>query len=69
VVLGGRVLREFGDDPTRFTDAASRRRYAGTAPITKASGKSRVVLLRQARNSASPRAAAGAHRRRPSSSN
>ena len=49
MVLGGRVLREFGDDPTRFTDAASRRRYAGTAPITKASGKSRVVLLRQAR--------------------
>ncbi len=50
VVLGGRVLGEFGDDPTRFTDAASRRRYAGTAPITRASGKSRVVLLRRARN-------------------
>jgi transposase len=50
VVLGGRVLGEFGDDPTRFSDAASRRRYAGTAPITKASGKSRVVLLRRARN-------------------
>jgi transposase len=50
VVLGGRVLGEFGDDPTRFTDAASRRRYAGTAPVTKASGKSRVVLLRRARN-------------------
>src|SRR6266508_2771545 len=38
VVLGGRVLGEFGDDPTRFTDAASRRRYAGTAPVTRASG-------------------------------
>ncbi len=50
VVLGGRVMGEFGDDPTRFTDAASRRRYAGTAPITRASGKSRVVLLRRARN-------------------
>jgi transposase len=50
VVLGGRVLGEFGDDPTRFTDAASRRRYAGTAPITRASGRSRVVLLRRARN-------------------
>jgi transposase len=50
VVLGGRVLGEFGDDPTRFTDAASRRRYAGTAPVTRASGKSRVVLLRRARN-------------------
>jgi Transposase IS116/IS110/IS902 family len=50
VVLGGRVLGEFGEDPTRFTDAASRRRYAGTAPITRASGRSRVVLLRRARN-------------------
>ena len=50
VVLGGRVLGEFGDDPTRFSDAASRRRYAGTAPVTRASGKSRVVLLRRARN-------------------
>jgi transposase len=50
VVLGGRVLGEFGHDPTRFTDAASRRRYAGTAPVTRASGRSRVVLLRRARN-------------------
>jgi transposase len=50
VVLGGRVLGEFGDDPTRFTNAASRRCFAGTAPITRASGKSRVVLLRRARN-------------------
>ena len=50
VVLGGRVLGEFGDDPTRFLDPASRRRYAGTAPVTRASGKSRVVLLRRARN-------------------
>ncbi|WP_407657645.1 IS110 family RNA-guided transposase [Kribbella turkmenica] len=50
VVLGSRVLGEFGYDPTRFLDAASRRRYAGTAPVTRASGKSRVVLLRRARN-------------------
>jgi transposase len=50
VVLGARVLGEFGDDPTRFADAASRRAYAGTAPITRASGKSRVVLVRRARN-------------------
>ena len=27
VVLGARVLGEFGDDPTRFTDAASRCAY------------------------------------------
>jgi transposase len=50
VVLGARVLGEFGDDPTRFADAASRRAYAGSAPITRASGKARVVLLRRARN-------------------
>jgi hypothetical protein len=37
-VLGARVLDEFGDDPTRFVDAGGRKAYAGTAPITKASG-------------------------------
>ena len=49
-VLAGRMLGEFGDDPDRFADAARRRDYAGTAPITKASGKSRVVLMRRTRN-------------------
>lgn len=49
-VLGARVLGEFGDDPNRYADARSRKAYAGTAPITKASGRSRVVLARMARN-------------------
>ena len=49
-VLGGRVLAEFGDDRTRFSHAKARKNYAGTAPITKASGKSRIVLARVARN-------------------
>ena len=49
-VLGARVLGEFGDDPNRYSDAKSRRNYAGTSPITRASGKSRVVLSRNARN-------------------
>jgi transposase len=49
-VLGARVLGEFGDDRTRFVDAKSRRNYAGTSPITKASGTRRVVLARFARN-------------------
>jgi hypothetical protein len=31
-------------------DAKSRRNYAGTSPVTKASGKSRVVLARYSRN-------------------
>ena len=30
VVLGARVLGEFGDDPNRYTDAKSRKNYAGT---------------------------------------
>jgi transposase len=49
-VLGARVLSGFGDDPTRFADARGRKAYAGTAPITKASGRSRIVLARVARN-------------------
>ena len=48
--LGARVLGEFGDDPTRYGDARARRNYAGTSPITKASGTRRVVLARFARN-------------------
>jgi len=45
-VLGARVLGEFGDDKTRYLDARSRRRYAGTAPITRASGTKKVVMAR-----------------------
>jgi transposase len=50
MVLGARVLGEFGDDPNRYCDPKSRKNYAGTSPITKASGKHRVVLARYARN-------------------
>jgi transposase len=50
MVLGARVLAEFGDDPDRFVDAKARRNYAGTSPITRASGTRRVVLARYARN-------------------
>jgi hypothetical protein len=46
VVLGARVLGEFGDDPDRYADAKARKNYAGTAPITRASGKRRTVLAR-----------------------
>ena len=49
-VLGARVLGEFGDDPDRYADAKARRNYAGTSPITKASGKHRLVLARFHRN-------------------
>ena len=50
MVLGARVLGEFGDAPNRYANAKSRRNYAGTSPVTKASGKSRVVLARHSRN-------------------
>jgi hypothetical protein len=50
VVLGARVLGEFGDDPNRYTDAKSRKNYAGTSPLTIASGKKRAVLARYVRN-------------------
>jgi len=49
-VLGARVLGEFGDDPDRYADAKSRKNYAGTSPITVASGKKRAVLARHVRN-------------------
>ena len=49
-LLGARVLGEFGDDRTRFSGPKSRKNYAGTSPVTKASGHSRVVLARYARN-------------------
>ena len=44
------MLAEFGDAPDRYVDARARRDYAGTAPITRASGTSHVVVARLARN-------------------
>lgn len=49
-VLGARVLAEFGDDPNRYKDAKSRKNYAATSPVTRASGKSSIVHARYARN-------------------
>ena len=50
VILGARILGEFGDDPDRYRDAKARKNYAGTSPITKASGTKKIVLARYARN-------------------
>jgi transposase len=50
VVLGARVLAEFGDDTTRYADAKSRKNYAGTSPITRASGKKKTVMARYVHN-------------------
>ena len=49
-VLGARVLGEFGDAPDRYASAKSRKNYAGTSPLTVASGKKRAVLARHVRN-------------------
>jgi hypothetical protein len=49
-VLGARVLAEFGDDPCRYESAKARKNYAGTSPITRASGKKKVVAARFVRN-------------------
>ena len=49
-ILGARVLGEFGDDPHRYTGARARKNYAGSSPITRASGKKKVVLARYVRN-------------------
>ena len=50
VVLGARALGEFGDDPNRYANSKSRRNYAGTSPLTVASGKKKAVLARHVRN-------------------
>jgi transposase len=50
VVLGARVLAEFGDDKTRYADAKARKNYAGTSPITRQSGKKKLVLARYVHN-------------------
>jgi len=49
-VLAAGVLGEFGDDADRYPGVRSRKNYAGTSPITRASGKKKLVLARYARN-------------------
>jgi len=50
IILGARVLAEFGDAPSRYADARSRKNYAGTAPITRQSGKTKTVHARFVHN-------------------
>jgi transposase len=49
-ILGARVLSEFGDDPHRYATAKARKNYAGSSPITRASGKKKTVMARYIRN-------------------
>jgi transposase len=50
VVLGARVLGEFGDDPHRYQTAKGRTAFAGTAPVTRSSGLRTTVVARAACN-------------------
>jgi hypothetical protein len=49
-ILGARVLGEFGDEPNRYASPKCRKNYAGTSPITRASGTKKTVLARHVRN-------------------
>lgn len=49
-ILAARVLAEIGDDPARFSSAAGLRAFTGTAPVTRASGRSHYVKARKIRN-------------------
>ena len=49
-VLGARVLAEFGDGPAQYANAKSRKNYAGTSPVTRASGKKKTVMARYIHN-------------------
>lgn len=49
-VLASRILGEFGDDPGRYATAKARKNYAGTSPLTVASGKKHTVTARYVRN-------------------
>jgi transposase len=50
VQLGARVLAEIGDDRDRFADARALKAYAGSAPITRASGRKKFVGRRHIKN-------------------
>jgi transposase len=49
-LTGARVLAEIGDDRSRFADARGLKAFAGSAPITRASGKKTIVLHRHIKN-------------------
>ncbi|MDO3016223.1 IS110 family RNA-guided transposase [Mycobacteroides abscessus] len=49
-LLGARVLAEIGDDRARFAAARGLKAFAGSAPVTRASGKKTVVTYRRIKN-------------------
>ena len=56
VILGARVLAEFGDDPDRYADAKARKNYAGTArsPASPASRSSSWLATSTMTGSSTP---------------
>lgn len=50
IQLGARVLAEIGDDRQRFADARGLKAYAGSSPITRASGKKSSITRRWVKN-------------------
>jgi len=46
--LAPALLAKFGDDRTRFPTPQVLQSVAGTCPVTKASGKSKLIMFRQA---------------------
>ena len=49
-LTGARILAELGDDRSRFADARSVKAYAGSAPVTRASGRSISITHRRVKN-------------------
>jgi transposase len=49
-ILGARQLGEFGDDPHRYASAKARKNYAASSPVTRQSGKKKIVMARFIRN-------------------
>lgn len=50
MILGARVLAEFGDGHDRYATAKARKNYAGTSPITRAFGRKKAVIARFVHN-------------------
>ncbi|WP_327358020.1 IS110 family transposase [Streptomyces sp. NBC_01304] len=50
IQLAARILAEIGDDHTRFADARGLKAYAGSSPITRASGKKSSITRRWVKN-------------------
>ncbi|REF00576.1 transposase [Thermomonospora umbrina] len=49
-LVGARLLAEVGDDRTRFADARGLKAYAGSAPVTRAGGRSQHIMNRKVKN-------------------